>query len=81
MVDYCISSLQKKRKDELAQMYFAECLRMLTANTAKLVQQGEYIDKKLFDIYEDIETPEKKEPTAEEIIERMKAKMNTDELI
>lgn len=79
MVDNCISSLQKKRKDEIALMYFAECMRMLTLNTAKIIPQGEYIARKLFDIYEDIETPEKIEPTAEEIIERMKAKMNTDE--
>lgn len=76
MVDNCISLLQKKRKDELAQMYFAECLRMLTANTAKIVPQGEYIDKKLFDIYGDLEAPQKEQLTAEEIIEKMKAKMN-----
>lgn len=76
MVDYCISLLQKKRKDELVQMYFAECVRMITANTAKLVNKGEYIDKKLFDLLDEMDKPQK-EFTAEEVIERMKAKMNS----
>lgn len=76
MVDYCISLFQKKQRAELIVCYKAECLRMISENTAKMVTEGKYVEQRLIDLLDDLGKPPKKELTADEVIERMKKKMN-----
>ena len=47
--DFCISLFQKEQEDKAAKFYYAECLRVITENTAKM-SGGSYISAKLFDI-------------------------------
>lgn len=47
--DLCISLFQKEQEDKAVKFYFAECLRIITENTAK-IGSGSYITAKLSDI-------------------------------
>lgn len=49
MKDFCISLFQKEREDKAVKIYYAECLRIITENTAKM-GGGSYITVKLDDI-------------------------------
>lgn len=49
MKDFCISLFQKEQEDKAVKIYYAECLRIITENTAKMVG-GSYIAAKLADI-------------------------------
>lgn len=49
MKDFCISLFQKEREDKAVKIYYAECLRIITENTAKM-GGGSYITAKLADI-------------------------------
>ena len=49
MNDFCISLFQKEQEDKAVKIYYAECLRVITENTAKM-GGGSYITAKLFDI-------------------------------
>ena len=49
MKDFCISLFQKEQEDKAVKIYYAECLRVITENTAKKVD-GSYITTKLSDI-------------------------------
>ena len=49
MKDICISLFQKEQEDKAVKFYFAECLRVITENTAK-TSGGSYITAKLSDI-------------------------------
>ena len=45
----CISLFQKEQEDKAVKIYYAECLRIITENTAK-IGGGPYITVKLDDI-------------------------------
>ena len=45
----CISLFQKEQEDKAVKIYYAECLRIITENTAKM-GGGSYITAKLADI-------------------------------
>ena len=45
----CISLFQKEQEDNAVKIYYAECLRIITENTAKM-GDGSYITAKLSDI-------------------------------
>ena len=47
--DFCISLFQNEQEEKAEKIYFAECLRIITENTAKMVG-GSYITAKLADI-------------------------------
>ena len=47
--DFCISLFQKEQVDKAEKIYFAECLRIITENTAKMVG-GSYMKAKFADI-------------------------------
>ena len=47
--DFCISLFQKEQEDKAVKIYYAECLRIITENTAK-IGGGSYIAVKLADI-------------------------------
>lgn len=49
MKDFCISLFQKEQEDKAVKIYYAECLRVITENTAKM-GGGYYITAKLADI-------------------------------
>lgn len=49
MKDFCISLFQKEQEDNAVKLYYAECLRIITENTAKM-GGGSYISAKLADI-------------------------------
>ena len=49
MKDFCISLFQKEQEDKAVKIYYAECLRIITENTAK-IGGGSYITVKLDDI-------------------------------
>ena len=49
MKDFCISLFQKEQEDKAVKIYYAECLRIITENTAK-IGGGAYITVKLADI-------------------------------
>lgn len=52
MKDFCISLFQKEQEDKAVKIYYAECLRVITENTAKTAKMGggSYITAKLADI-------------------------------
>ena len=47
--DFCISLFQKEQEEKAVKIYYAECLRIITENTAK-IGGGAYITVKLADI-------------------------------
>ena len=49
MKDFCISLFQKEQEDKAVKNYYAECLRIITENTARMCE-GSYITAKLSDI-------------------------------
>ena len=49
MKDFCISLFQKEQEDKAVKIYYAECLRIITENTAKM-GGGSYITAKFTDI-------------------------------
>ena len=49
MKDFCISLFQKEQEDKAVKFYYAECLRVITENTAKM-GGGSYITVKLADV-------------------------------
>ena len=49
MKDFCISLFQKEQEDKAVKIYYAECLRVITENSAKM-GGGSYITAKLSDI-------------------------------
>lgn len=72
VVNNCIALFKKEQTERAEKMYYAECLRVLTENTAKLCG-GSYITAKLDDILNpkpvDTRTPE-------EIIDGIKSKLD-----
>lgn len=70
--DFCISLFQKEQEEKATRIYYGECLRSISINTAKFVG-GSFVEKKLSDIL----NPKKEdERTAEEIIESIRKKIN-----
>ena len=49
MKDFCISLFQKEQEDKAVKIYYAECLRIISENMAKM-GGGSYITVKLADI-------------------------------
>ena len=49
MVNTCIALFKKEQEEKAVKLYYAECLRMISENTAKLCG-GSYITAKLDDI-------------------------------
>ena len=49
MKDFCISLFQKEQEDKAVKIYYAECLRIISENMAKM-GGGSYITAKLADI-------------------------------
>lgn len=69
--DICITLFQKEQEEKATKIYFAECLRIMTENTAKICG-GSYIQAKLQDIL-DPKPVDKR--TAEDIIKGIRKKL------
>ena len=69
--DLCISLFQKEQEEKAARIYYAECLRIMTENTAKICG-GSYIEAKLQDILDPKPADNR---TADEIIEGIRNKL------
>ena len=67
----CISLFQKEQEEKAARIYYAECLRIMTENTAK-IGGGSYIEAKLQDILDPKPVDNR---TADDIIECIRNKL------
>ena len=69
--DICISLFQKEQEEKAVKIYYGECLRVITENTAKF-GGGSYIQAKLQDILEPKPIDKR---TSEDIIEGIRKKL------
>ena len=67
----CISLFQKKQEENAVKIYYAECLRIMTENTAK-IGGGSYIQVKLHEILDSKPVDNR---TADDIIEGIRKKL------
>ena len=67
----CISLFQKEQEEKAVKIYYAECLRTISENTAKF-GGGSYIQAKLQDILNPKPTDNR---TADDIIEGIRKKL------
>ena len=67
----CISLFQKEQEEKAVKIYYAECLRIMTENTAKM-GGGSYIEAKLQDILDPKPVDSR---TADDIIEGIRNKL------
>lgn len=67
----CISLFQKEQEEKAVKIYYAECLRIMTENTAKM-GCGSYIEAKLQDILDPKPVDNR---TADDIIEGIRNKL------
>ena len=67
----CISLFQKEQEEKAVKIYYAECLRIMTENTAKM-GGGSYIQAKLQDILDPKPADNR---TADDIIEGIRNKL------
>jgi hypothetical protein len=76
--DFCISLFKQEQEEKATKIYYAECLRIISENTAKM-GEGSYIQAKLVDILDPKPVDNR---TADEIISGIKDKieqMNDEE--
>ena len=71
MKDFCISLFQKEQEEKAERYYIAECLRMLTENTARAFGGG-YMEAKLHDILNPKPVDKR---TADDVISDIKSKI------
>lgn len=70
-LETCISLFKKEQEEKAVKIYYAECLRIITENTAKM-GGGSYIEAKLQDVLAPKPVDNR---TAEEIIDGIKNKL------
>lgn len=81
VIEHCMAAFSVSQERKLYQSYVAECMRVITENTAGLSKQGKYITMR----YMDIIKPQKEETqkdtrSAEEIIASIKSKLGRKEV-
>ena len=78
MKDFCISLFKQEQEEKATKIYYAECLRIISENTAKFCGGG-YVQVKLSDMLDPKPVDNR---TADEIIKGIKDKieqMNDEE--
>jgi hypothetical protein len=70
-IDFCVSLFQDLELQKAKDQYFAECMRMICENTAKMVG-GEYVRIKLSEM---LYGEQNEGRTAEEIIDTIRKKL------
>lgn len=73
VIDYCIAFIRREEEEKVYKIYLTDALRLISENTAKMVG-GSYLQKRYIDLT-DTPTEEKKELTADEIINNLKNKL------
>ena len=68
----CISLFQKEQEEKAVKIYYAECLRIMAENIAKMSGGGSYIAVKLQDLLEPKPVDNR---TADDIIEGIRNKL------
>ena len=71
MIEHCVSAFLQSKKEQSYQYYIAECLRIISENTAKM-GGGSYIQAKLSDILDPKPVDNR---SANEIIDGIKDKI------
>ena len=71
MKDFCISLFKQEQEEKATKIYYAECLRIISENTAKF-GGGSYIQAKLTDVLDPKPVDTR---TADEIISGIKDKI------
>ena len=71
MKDFCISLFKQEQEEKATKIYYAECLRIISENTAK-TGGGSYIQAKLADMLDPKPVDNR---TADEIISGIKDKI------
>ena len=71
MKDFCISLFKQEQEEKATKIYYAECLRIISENTAKM-GGGSYIQAKLVDMLDPKPVDDR---TANEIIQGIKDKI------
>lgn len=71
MKDFCISLFKQEQEEKATKIYYAECLRIISENTAKF-GGGSYIQAKLVDVLDPKPVDNR---TANEIINSIKDKI------
>ena len=74
VIDHCIAAFQKEQQEKAFNVYLTDALMAIANNTSALTNEGQKMSGRYFDII-DIK-PKKKEETADEIILRLKGKIN-----
>ena len=69
--DFCISLFSKEQEEKIVRIYYGECLRIISENTAKF-GGGSYVQAKLQDILDPKPVDNR---TANEIIEGIRKKL------
>lgn len=72
MVNTCIALFKKEQEEKAVKLYYAECLRLICENTAKLCNGG-YITKKLSEVLDPKPVDTR---TTDEIVGGIKEKLN-----
>lgn len=75
VIDHCIAAFKKEQEEKAFRVYLTDAAMVIANNTSKLVSGGEKMSKRYYDII-DISKEPKREETADEIILRMKEKIN-----
>lgn len=71
MKDFCISLFQKEQEERAIKIYYGECLRTISENTAK-IGGGSYIEIKLHDL---LNPKQEDNRTKDEIVEGIRKKL------
>lgn len=71
MKDFCISLFKQEQEEKATKIYYAECLRIISENTAKM-GGGSYIQAKLTDVLDPKPVDNR---SANEIIQGIKDKI------
>lgn len=52
VIDHCISVFSTKQEEMLYRIYLTDALKVISENTAKMVQEGKYLPKRYADLIE-----------------------------
>lgn len=78
MIDYCISFFKNQKKEEAYKLYIADCLRLISENTAKFAG-GKYMQVRFSELVpfkEEKKKQKEEQLTVDEVKRRIASKLN-----
>lgn len=75
VIDHCISAFQKEQEQKLFNVYITDALQVIADNTMRF-NGGSRMSKRFYDVAYAEKPVKEQEETADEIILRMKGKIN-----